>query len=245
MHSTRSYVLSRPFFLLGLGALLALGTNRALATEYVFSDPSGYLSYAGSPTGTTTFDGIALDPDGSAYLASGYTEGATTFSILDAGIESLFAFSPSYYATSAFTSTYLNNNGGFNGQGFLDIEVSFSKAIHSFSLDLAPLINATGDLRTWFTFATGSVEWTNPGALLDDPSTKTSFFGYYSDTPFSSFTIRDYSGALAMDSLSYSDKIARDPNAVPDTSSTLAMAAVALATLTRWASRQRRNQMDV
>jgi hypothetical protein len=199
-------------------SLLLVGA--ASAADVYFTSQGALNGYVGSLQ-TESFNGVALDGAGTAYLGDSFSNGVLNLSLSD---PYLWAFSPDTFATSALGSTYLANTGGS-----LDLVFSFSTPMHAFGGFFGALADFTdvgAQMKVTFAAPGGSQMLSFAAPLAFNSQGSTNYWGVYSDNAFSSLTLHDTSWTVALDDISYSS--ARHVNGpsqgVPDTGSTLALA---------------------
>ncbi|WP_404420688.1 hypothetical protein [Nibricoccus sp. IMCC34717] len=217
---------TKPFLFAALSLSVAGASQAGTST---FTSNAALQSYVGSLQ-TETFNGIAVDDSGSAYLGNHYSNGPLSLTL---GDDYLWAFSPDVYGTAAFTSTYLNNNGG----GALDLVIGFATPMHAFGGFFGALTdfsNVGAQLKVTFDGVGGSHDLAFAETLALNPNGHTKFWGVYSDNAFSSLTLHDLTWNVAFDDLTYSSArhVNQPPvNGVPDATSSLLLAGLGLGAL--------------
>lgn len=191
--------------------IVALAAFASLSAQASITTQSSWAAYNAATTGNTTVDFEAQGNGGAAYYANSLAVGGVNFG--DAASR-LFVLAGGYYG-EGFASHYLNENDYTT-----NMTVTFTGPIYGFAMDAVLLNFSSGaNLTVVFNFASGTESVTLPNAFAGGTPT---FVGFTSDSAFSSITMTNGSGGLAMDNFTY----ARAAN-VPEPGS-MALAGLAL-----------------
>jgi hypothetical protein len=211
--------------------ILAIAAGTSLSAQAALVTYTDRASFLAASSGFTTIDFDAQNPAGPSSFTNynpSLNIGSVTFNQAEGG---LYVFGGSYYFT-LLTSSYLSQDSGFSG-----INVSFANPVYGVGMDLGiPFPWDSPDLSAIFNLSNGDTVTTTAPQLTGPPAGM-NFFGFYSDTAFSSFNLNGPSHALSLDDLSFTSQAPQAPQSVPEPA-TLALLGLGLYGIA--ASRRRR-----
>jgi hypothetical protein len=185
-----------------LAGVASFNANAAITT---YSDQASFFG-ASSDFTTLNFEAQNVrGPNGyGSYGSAPLTIDGATFTQPDGR---LFVFGQSYYQTNGLTSSYLNQNCCANA----GINVAFNTPVYGVGMELG-IQNTynSSDLSVTFSLATGETITTN-APLLSSTNNSLKFFGFFSDTAFSSFNVNGPSNGVSIDDFSFTSKSAAVP----------------------------------
>ena len=178
--------------------VFAASVAQAAVTTYTTA-----AAYSAATSGNTVIDFEAQGNGDVVYYGNSLTVGGVSFTDT---LGRLFVLGGGFYA-EGFTSNYLNENDFST-----DMAIGFGSPVQGFAMD-AVLLNFTGgsDLTAVFSFAGGT-----ESIMLSDAFVGGSpqFLGFTSDVAFSSVTITNSGGGLALDNFDFAASATPEPGSL-------------------------------
>jgi hypothetical protein len=197
------------------GIFLAMAAGASLTAQAALVIYNDRASFLAASSGFTTLDFEAQNPSGptsSVAYASTLTIGSVTFTQAE---YRLYVLGQSVFPTTSLTSNYLTENN-FAPSG---INATFANPVYGVGMDLGILYPWNQpNLSAIFNLSNGDTVTTIAPQLMF-PAHSMSFFGFYSDTAFSSFNVSGTNQGITFDNFSFTSQAPQSPQSVPEPAS--------------------------